>query len=163
MRFLALTFLLWSACFAFAQQTHNHMSTVVIDGSKHPEQIPDSTALRLWLEATTPPSEASPEQVKVQDLHASSAVEFSNLSKFHEVTREFRRQFDVLVNEYNSRPHNDSSEFPEFEAKLNQLVLDTMNRLRTELGDAGYEKLQAHVNREKAHMHVSIAPSGGGK
>lgn len=160
-RIYVIAFLLLSPGLVLAQQSHSHAPIEVIDGSKEPERISDIAAFRLWLEATTPQPQATPEQIAVQKLHANRAVDVSGLPTFFRLTSEFRTQFESLVSEYNSRPHNDSSEWPEFEARLDQLAADTMERFKAELGEAAYRRLVAYIRSEKAHMRLAVRQTGG--
>lgn len=85
------------------QHQHTIAATTVIDGSKNPELISDSTAYRMWLLTVSVPSNPSEQEINAQKahlakLHLTSDVDYLVLQP---ILAEFKSRYVSLVNHFN--------------------------------------------------------------
>lgn len=133
----------------------------LIDGSKNPELIPDSTAYRLFLLTVAVPLDAPPAELKRQHaLLRWSGLDENDVQPAVEILSDFRSQYDELVNQYNesAAQADKAGGAPDLQTFLYQrdaLVKYTRERLKLNLTPTGMASLDAHVQQEKQGMKVA--------
>src|SRR5258708_14842701 len=84
---------------------HQHLASPpnLIDGSKNPELVPDSTAYRLYLLTVSIPANSTEEYRKAQSAHlAKTGLGVNDLQSVLTVLTAFRSQYDAWLSRYNS-------------------------------------------------------------
>jgi hypothetical protein len=133
----------------------------VIDGSQHPEQIPDATAYRLVLanisELPNPTADRQARQhafldrIGFNDDEAQTVVPILTAFKMH---------YNELIDEYNKSvvQANASGTQPNLKAFLEQvatLVKSTRGEILTALGSSATSRFDTYVQNEKRRMKVA--------
>jgi hypothetical protein len=142
-------------------QSPTHGSPSMIDGTKHPELIPDSVAYRLFLLTVAEPLDAAHEQKARQRAYLKMAgVADRELDRAFTILAAFKTKHDELVSEYNNTVDaaNASGEAPDlqtFMSRQQKLVESTRNALKKSLSPTSMAKLVAHVQYEKRNMKVA--------
>ena len=139
---------------------HQHaVATDVIDGSVHPELIPDSVAWRLYLFAVSENPSPLPNESRRQHAHlAKAGLEESDIQAAVRILANFKTQYAALIESYNHSPevlNNTNDGLPLFLAKRDALVQATRDALKASLTPVGMSNLQAHIQTEKAGMRVA--------
>lgn len=139
----------------------SQLPTGMIDGSKTPDLIQDSTAYRLWLVVVSEPPGASEEKKRRQ----SAQLKMLSLTDVDRQTLEFsladfKSQYLALIEEYNqeARQALASNSLPDltgFLLRRSTLVQSTRDRLNLYLSKEGLSRVDAHVKAEKRHMKVA--------
>ncbi|HLH06892.1 MAG TPA: hypothetical protein VKW78_06630 [Terriglobales bacterium] len=141
-------------------KTHNHATDDQIDGSMHPELIPNIAAYRLFFLAvglTANPSagEKTMQSAQLQQL----GFEGKDSEGFTRVLQTFRAKYNDLVNTYNAKVPAQATGFaPDVDSFLSErdaLVQNTLDELKVELSPAAFNRLGAYVNVEKTRMKIS--------
>ena len=130
----------------------------IIDGSKHPELILDSTAYRLWLIAATTEDTAHPDLSEFRRLAIlkSAGIKDDDLSAAEWVLSQFKSEYATLLDSYNKGvAANQNPDLAAFVAEREALVTATRDSLRSQLSTDSSANLQAHIHAEKAHMKVA--------
>lgn len=146
---------------AVGQSTATSQPPGLIDGSKNPELIPDSTAYRLFLLTVAVPLDASPAELKRQyALLRWSGLDENDIQPAVEILSEFRSQYDQLVKQYNesAAEADKAGGAPDLQTFLYQrdaLVKYMCERLKLNLTATGMARLDAHVQQEKRGMKVA--------
>ena len=125
----------------------------VIDGAKHPELIPDSTAYRLYLMTVS----SMPADLQVSQLR-SAGVSAEKLPKAMTILADFKSQWDHLRDTYNESTKlnpSDQSKLDNFLKLRDALVTSTRRQLQAQLGDEVMSAFDSHVQHEKARMKIS--------
>lgn len=141
-----------------AQSTSSSMnmnSTNMIDGSVHPELIPDSTAYRLWLVTVSNAPSGSPRQLahlRAAGLSDTDMVVASN------ILSNFKAQYAQLVADYNAgataNPDTDYG-LASFLANRATLVQNVRDNLKASLTADGMTHLDTHIQSEKSRMRIA--------
>ncbi len=137
-------------------------SRQLIDGSEHPELIPDSIAYRLFFLLVAEPLDASEkDKARQRAFLEASGLEGDDLESAVNVLAEFEDEHDELVREYNASVklangavgmQPDRSTFLE---RQDELVEVTRESLRRVLSPEGMAHLEAHVQSEKRKMKTT--------
>jgi hypothetical protein len=145
--------------------THQHPSSAIIDGSTHPELIPDTTAYRLYfLMLGTVPDATDAERtrhaVQLKKLALGSADQQAVIA----ILTGFKQQYRLLVDAYNqdmrqAEAMGRQADLPSFRTKRDQLVQATVTNLKGELTVQGWITLADSVRDAKLRMQISV--SGG--
>jgi hypothetical protein len=133
-------------------QTANVASSVV-DGSQHPEQIPDLAAYRLYLKAVADSGHIDDYLVGLPSGAAAKAIILDHKTKF-----------DALVAWYNNLPETQAgsnARTAEFLADRDLLVSNTKTALAGALSTAEMSALDAHVISEKRNMKYAPETATG--
>jgi hypothetical protein len=147
---LLLTFTL--SQFANSQSHANHTAPSTINGSEHPELIPDSVAYRLIFTTLSQPGQDKLQVAQVNGIGLSkedAQVMIQNLNVY-------RTAFDALVGNYNKalkdgeQPNADL-----FNLQLEVVLANTRGALDSALSKEGSVRLKAFVENEKRHMQMS--------
>jgi len=163
---LLATFLLSLLCSCTlcvnAQSPPNqHSPTNVIDGSVHPELIPDSLAYRLYFLAVstrTNPSDA--ERARQQTQLNMIGLKASDRETLVTVLADFRIEHDRLVAQYNqgaeeAASRNEAADVRVLLRQFDELVRSTRDTLKARLSPDGMTQLDAFVHSEKKNMRVT--------
>lgn len=131
----------------------------MIDGSQHPELIPDSTAYRLYLLTVSVPSNSTEGDRRVQSSHLAKAeLDGNDLQSMIAVLAEFRSQHDAWLSKYNAEAANQGATFDPtpFLQQQEDLVNSTRAALAKSLSANGIARLSNHIQREKKFMKVAV-------
>jgi len=148
-----------------AQTVHDHTVTTpdnVIDGSQHPELIPDADAYRLYFVAISEMPNPTDEQKARQIAHLKKIeLQDSDLQSTIIALEEFRVQYTNLIAQYNESAEaaQKAGVKPDIDTFLLQrdaLVQATHERVKSVLTPDGLTRLDAHVQREKRGMKVAV-------
>jgi hypothetical protein len=161
------------SCSMSAQSQHTHVATsnslgalaATIDGSKTPDQIPDSTAQRLVLRALAQPPGASAEQLARQRAklaplllsEGDTTLLSSILAQFLTSYQSFikSQQTAIAAAQAAGTPFDYGDPIDQREA----LVASTIAAIRTQLSAPGASAFMQFVNSEKKHMTIGPFPS----
>jgi hypothetical protein len=141
----------------FAQQ-HNHAATAPhIDGSQHPELIPDLVAYRLYLVTVGELLEATAADKMRQQSHLNRVgLEDDDAAVLLNTANDFKKQYRALIEDYNAHldPQRiDPVALRAFLLKRDALVISAMNSLSRNLKASA--KFDRHIQEEKRHMSTS--------
>jgi hypothetical protein len=166
LRVLLVVTLVISGTATWAQQApssppqHQHAEPKLIDGSAHPELVPDSVAYRLFLVSVSRgqrPTEAEQKHQRAQLMQ--TGLDDIDQQMFLSVLSDFRVKYDALVAEYNDSAkaalaHNEAANVQVLLNKLDALVQSTRAAINVRLTSEGAAQLHSHVLSEKKNMKV---------
>lgn len=119
-----------------------------IDGAKHPEQIPDLMAYRLFFVQVSLPAQPSADDSRRHEAKLGrlrlSAIDRLNLELAIAI---FRDHYAAFLENYKTAPVD--------EAALSQrdaITQEALDRLRTSMSMAGFQELDKFIQLEKRHM-----------
>jgi hypothetical protein len=148
-----------------AEDIHDHHSMKpqkLIQGSEHPEMIPDVVAYRLYFVALNEGDEAAPSTSTWRriKLHQAGIGKAQDLDKAEAILLEFKAKYEQLVTTYNEsvgadRAAGKQPDHLAFMNKLNALVNATRGRLKNELPQEALQKFEPYVQNEKKLMVIS--------
>lgn len=157
----------------FAYGQHDHAKKVLVDGSQHPELVPDSVAFNnYFIAVATPKTPTSAEVEKQVAVLAVLQLSQEDFSRLHGVLAEFKEQFDSIASERQaiSRDATGASasrQWVALRAAEDSLVEKTRANLEKDLSKAGWSALHDHVTGHvKRHIRIVEAPMSttkGGK
>jgi hypothetical protein len=145
-----------------APSTHPHVgiNVGVIDGSTHPELIPDLTAYRLVFVSMADSADNSSADKMGHKAHIGK-MQFKNADQQSFVTlmQTFRTQYDDLVQKYNQEAKaaleaGSTPDVSSFLKRRDALVQGILDRLKLALSAEGLSRLDAFVSSEKQHMKI---------
>lgn len=155
---VVLVFLFFSLIVGPASaQVASHGEDSVIDGSRHPELIPDSTAYRLYC-LTVANMSPQLQQAELRSFGLSDA----SIQATTRILAKFKLAYDVLSTAYNrsvtaSEQNRTAPDVESFVRKRDALTLKTRNSLRNSLGLEEAKILDSHIQREKIRMKTNDA------
>ena len=144
----------------------NAAAANLIDGSQHPELIPDSTAYRLYLLTISELPNASEQDRNRQNAHlAKLRLNDKDRQTLITVLAEFKSQHTTLVNRYNQAAtaalaRGIQPDPTTFLQQRDDLVQATQNAIQRILGADGMLRLDAHVQAEKQRMTIYKTKEG---
>lgn len=140
-----ILFVVLAMCFAITTraQDHQHPNATVIRGSANRDKIPDTTVENLYLLSLFQGS-FSPE-ARVESLHLGD-----DRDRFLQAARQFIREHNQLVTDWNTHPGNPDS----FAAAKKELIIRTWNNLRIVLSDKSMTKLNNLVQFQKQFVVI---------
>jgi hypothetical protein len=147
--------------------THQHPSSAIIDGSAHPELIPDGTAYRLYfLMLANAPDATDTERARHATKLKRLGLGTADQQAASAILTGFKQQYRLLVETFDeqSRQSEGKGEQPDikaFNTKRDQLVQATAASLRAALTADGWTALTTSVQAAKQNMQISAA--GGGQ
>lgn len=128
-------------------QTHDHAAsdTSVIDGSLHPELIPDLVAFRTWLLLKS----THPERLADLGVTQSDGVQLEGLVK------SFRLQYDNLVQRHNDAANaGRSPSLALLRQQIDDLVESMRHEIQKTLSAAGAALVESQVQDHKRHVRI---------
>jgi|SRR5580658_1050847 hypothetical protein len=138
---------------------HQHAAADVIDGSVHPELIPDAVAWRLYLLAVSENPSPLPNESRRQHAHLQKAgLGEQDINATAPILANFKTAYATMIDSYNHSPevlNNTNDGLPLFLAKRDALVQATRDALKATLTPKGMSNLQAQIQKEKATMRVA--------
>jgi hypothetical protein len=151
----------WAQQSSALSQPHQQQAPNVIDGSAHPELIPDSVAYRLYLVAVSTaqnPTEA--EQARQRAQITRTGLVSIDQQLFINILSDFRTKYDALVTEYNdgaraAAARNETADVHALLRKIDDLVQSTRDAIGVRLSSKGAEKLYTFVVSEKKNMKMT--------
>jgi hypothetical protein len=162
-RYLAVVAALVLAVGASAQNSTQHQhnavaNTNMIDGSVHPELVPDSTAYCLYLLAVSVPPNATLQDIQVQHAHLTKAgLNGLDEESLKIILAEFRAQYEAWTNRWNqvAQVQGDKFDATPFLKQQADMVQNTRTMLEMALSEDGLTQLHAHIQSEKRNMKVA--------
>jgi len=148
---------------AWAQNSppHQHATAAadVIDGSLHPELIPDSVAFRLYFIALSEKDPTLTEASERQKAFFSTAgLNDADAHVAAAILRTFKQRLDAITDTYNKAvvvTNDSTSDRALFVSKRESLVQATRNAFNVTLSANGASHLNNHVQREKGKIKAS--------
>lgn len=137
----------------------NAAAANMIDGSQHPELIPDSTAYRLYLLTVSVPSNSTEGDRRVQSSHLAKAeLDANDLQSMIAVLAAFRSQHDAWLIKYNAEAAAQGATFDPtpFLQQQEDLVNSTRAALAKSPSANGMARLSQHIQGEKKFMKVAV-------
>ena len=133
---------------------HQHnVPTNLIDGSKTPDLIPDSTAFRHWLLITSVvPNASNADFVRQQAEVSKLGLTESEKLKLRLVLANFRRQYEALIQRHNDRAK--AGKHPDLNLLLQQLddlVASARTAINTTLSSDSVARIE---NLVKIHKNL---------
>jgi hypothetical protein len=133
----------------------------MIDGSKNPEQIADSTAYRLFLRTVAETSNPTPER-KARQLSflKQAGLDDNDTKAAVPVLARFKAQYDDLIKQYNqsvdeANKNGTAPDITTFLSQRDELVQSTRDALNQAVSSSGMLNFHAHVQRQKSGMKVA--------
>jgi len=159
-RYVTVLVLSLFALGAWAQNSppHQHAAAAadVIDGSLHPELIPDSIAFRLYLIALSEKDTTLTEPSEHQKVILGVAgLDDADIKVAAGILRTFRQRLDAITETYNKAvisTNDSSSDRALFVSKREALVQTARDAFTASLSSRGAAFLNTHVKNEKARM-----------
>lgn len=163
--------LVFCACISFAQvasspSVHNHQTgptgPPAIDGSVHPELIPDSLAYRLYFVALSTPQNPTQAEQDRQHAHVmKTGLAESDQQIFVAILSDFRSKYDALTAQYNesaraASAHNGTTDVHVLLKSLDDLVQSTRDAIGVRLTSRGAARVHSFVLSEKKNMKVQL-------
>jgi hypothetical protein len=155
-RFFVLVLLVAVCPSAWAQSAphqHPQADLNMIDGSAHPELVPDAVAYRLYLVAISQGSSAA----TASHLKKANLTD-ADVQAMTVLLASFRSQYEALIDQYNNSlevKNGSDSGWPLFRAKREALVQSIRDALKASLTSAGMASLHSQIQKEKAMMKVA--------
>ena len=134
---------------------HHHSTADLIDGSLHPEQVPDSTAYRLVMLVLSKPAHPT----ETQTAHQNVQFRVAGLSVLIPILAEFNSNYHALIKSYNTtataaNAQGQRADIGSFLMKRDQLVQATHDRIKGIFTSDQWNHLDAYVQGEKRHIKV---------
>ena len=148
---------------AYAQNSpphHQFDAPNTIDGSVHPELIPDSLAYRLYLVALSTGQNPTAAERGRQRAHLmKTGLADTDQQILINILSDFGGKYDALVAEYNDSAkaalaRNEMTDVHSFLKKLNDLVQSTRDTISVRLTARGAAQIHSFVLSEKKNMKV---------
>lgn len=134
----------------------------IVDGSKNPELIPDSTAYRLYLVSVSELPNATAESRARQNSHLRLiGLGDGDLQTLVTILAEFKSQYLALIDRYNQSATAALAKGlqPDQKTFLQQrddLVQSTRDAIKRTLTTDAVTRFDAHVQQEKKQMRVHL-------
>jgi hypothetical protein len=140
---------------------HSHASDGLIDGSQHPELIPDAVAYRLFLLGISEPPNA-PEQRKPRQLAflKSAGLDDSDIKQAIPILAHFKVEYKRLIDDYNQKvveanAAHKSTDFEGLIFRRDELVESTRDALKRVISPDSMARFDEQVQIQKRNMKVS--------
>jgi len=136
---------------------HTHDNPDLIDGSKTPDAIPDSTAWRLWLLSVTAKDPKHPEldQVREDNYLLIAGYEEEDLPLVRQVVNDFRMAYDSMLEEHNAaNAAGLNPSLKSLKARRDSMVSEARASLLSGKSETA-ERVKKFINGEKKRMKVS--------
>lgn len=137
----------------------------IIDGSVHPELIPDVVAYRLFLLTISTSRNPTAKELARQRSHLGMVhLGPQDLLHIIPVLRDFRSQYDSLISDYNQSAsealqHGKQPDVEAFLQRRDALVQKSRGELKLALTPDGAARLDAYVQIQKRMMKIDAAES----
>lgn len=138
-------------------------NVAVVDGAKNPELIPDSTAYRLWLVTVSVPTNATDKQRTFQRAHLNRVhLAAADNAQLVSLPTDFKNQYQRLISQYNESAKaallgGKQADQQSFLQARDDLVSRTRAAITRGLAPESAALIDAHVQREKAHMQLHLS------
>ena len=156
--------LLSTASLAQAQTTpviHNHAAADLIDGSVHPEQIPDVIAYRLALLSLTTPANPTYYQTSRQQAQFSEVgLSEPEKSALTPILAKFNSDYHSLIQSYNAtatalNAKGERADISSFLVQRDQLVQAVHDQIKGTFATDRWAHFDAWVQQQKTRMKVA--------
>jgi hypothetical protein len=141
--------------------THNHTMNPVIDGSVHPDLIPDLAAYRLWMALVSKPAVPTDSEMKRQNVQLRAAhLSDADQSVLIGTLARFNAQYRKMIRDYNAEAtaelaKGNKPDVDSFVLQRDQLVQSTHDMIKASLTSDGWARLDAHIQHEKRQMKLN--------
>lgn len=141
---------------------HTHTASSIIDGSLHPELIPNLTAYRLWLVAVSAPPLPTDEQSKRQNAQlARVGLQDSDRKKLIGILADFHAKYQALIQQYNveattEMARGEKPDVASMRLQRDELVQSIHDQIKAVLTAEDWSRLDAHVQNEKRRMKIHL-------
>ncbi len=155
MKKLAILVLALTPHILLAQQ--HHPQARVIDGSQHPEQIPDTIAYRMYLLSLSVPANADAHRLEVQAARVDTLhLDVNDYGHLLDIVQTFRAKHDSIVDRWNSQARALKDKFNPANLLNEQddLVAQTQRDLHTLLSTQGFINVANTVQNEKRNIQL---------
>lgn len=146
-------------------QQHQHVvaATTIIDGSQHPEQIPDSAAFRMWFLTVSVLPNATEKNVKIQNAHLAKLQLANETDRvaLQGTVNDFRSQYVALIEQYNTTAkttaaNGNRQDLTSFLQQRDDLVDATRAALGLRLSAQSVASVNAAVQAHKKFVRLTI-------
>lgn len=144
------------------QHAFDPSQITVVDGSKNPELIPDSTIYRLFLLAVSTGSYPTEQEQARQDAHLTD-IGLSGADRLQAVMilTNFKLQYQSLIKRYNESAvaalaQNSQPDERTFLQQRDDLVQATRDALKRTLSAPAMTRFDAHVQGERKHVRLHM-------
>ncbi len=135
----------------------------MIDGSVHPEQVPDVVAYRLVLLGLSQPANPTDAQTQrhLAQFRAIGMKDNDNTMLISILSR-FRDDYRSMIETYNAaataaNASGQRADINGFLLERDQFIQSTHDQLKGALSPVGWGRLDAYVQGNKKHMKISVA------
>lgn len=135
----------------------------LIDGTRHPELIPDATAYRLVFTVLGLAADATPDERTAQALRLRNAgLSDTDVNAAMVALDSFRSQYTDAIQIFNKSAHNaiasgGTPDLKSFDRRRDALVQATQDELKRVLSPGGMAAIDSLVQLEKKRMRVSAS------
>jgi hypothetical protein len=136
---------------------HTHNNPDLIDGSKTPDAIPDSTAWRLWMLSVTAKDPKHPEldQLREDTYLLIAGYEEDDLPLVRQELDDFRMAYDSMLQDHNlAEATGHSPSLVSLKARRDSMVAEARAGLLSGKSETA-ERVKKFINGEKKRMKVS--------
>ncbi len=131
----------------------------IIDGRLDPQDIPNSTAYRLWLLAASESrTGAVAPTARTEAMLMDAGLRGGDVAAAIAILSRFEKKYQALIAAYNRSPEvfdRSSSGLADFLARRDALVAATRAELIAGLSAPGQSRLDAFVKGQKRYMRIS--------
>jgi hypothetical protein len=131
----------------------------IIDGRLDPQDIPNSTAYRLWLLAASEPrTGAVAPTARTEAMLMDAGLRGGDVTAAIAILARFEEKYQALVAAYNRSPevfNRSSSGLADFLARRDALVAATRAALIAGLSAPGQSRLDSFVKDQKRNMRIA--------
>lgn len=131
-----------------------------IDGSQHPEQIPDAVALRLFLGALSEPHSTASQAASGLSAPQPSARQMAKTRRVGLSVGDLATLFQTLHSwEGQAASLVSSSQIPSATSPtLDSIAQNTLNAPQAQMSPTGFAALVSYLQTEKKHMKIIPVP-----
>lgn len=146
---------------ARSQGFQHHSTANVIDGSVHPELIPDRDAFRLFfLAAATSTNATTDEKKRQRAMFSSAGFNENELAAASTILVDYKTQYEQAIQQYNdavalARSPDQLPDGKKLVAELNMLTTTAQAKLESSISGKSARHLYEHVQHEKSRMRVA--------
>jgi len=144
-----------------AHTDHVSASADIIDGSMHPELIPDSSAYRLWFSTVSLPPNATDEQRAIQGrLLSPLQLNGSDYTTLTDLLATFNGRFELLIKAQADNARLASTQLrsvddSDFFSSRESLVSEIRQVMKSRLSVTAIKSIDEFVQGEKRNMKLS--------
>ncbi|HLH07075.1 MAG TPA: hypothetical protein VKW78_07555 [Terriglobales bacterium] len=165
LRLMFVAVLLTSAAFSQVSSNNPPMdmsrtASSYVDGSQHPELVPDNVAYRLFFVAVAQEPNPAADKEAVQNAQLLKlGFSAKDMESTKRVLEDFKVQYDNLVSRFNDSSQvamqaGDAADYSAFSSQADALVAYTREKLKQRVSADAMHKLDLLVQSEKSNMKM---------